>query len=163
MDGDRNLRAACLRRGHVMCTGDTGLGGGGRVALAFLLGRSGSMSSIKDGVIGDFNAFVVGQQQSAAGKFKMTLVQFDSNDHAGVVFEGRDVREVPLLTRATFMPCGGGAAPHELMYALGQRIARVEAAEHFWEYPRGCRHARGWREEHESRTYTAYDLSPRRA
>ncbi len=47
--------------------------------ITVILDRTGSMQSIRDDVIGGFNAFLQ-EQQALPGKATLTLVQFDSQD-----------------------------------------------------------------------------------
>jgi hypothetical protein len=48
--------------------------------ITVILDRTGSMESIRDDIIGGFNAFLE-EQQKLPGKATMTLVQFDSRTH----------------------------------------------------------------------------------
>jgi uncharacterized protein YegL len=71
-----------------------------------LLDRSGSMESMKADVIGGFNDFLR-QQLEAAGKARMTLVQFDTQDPADTIFDAERLDQVAPLTAQRFQPRGG--------------------------------------------------------
>ena len=90
------------------------------VHLIFVLDRSGSMDAIRDDVVGGFNSFVT-QQRNEAGECLMTLVQFDSQDPYEVLFDARNVLDIPPLTPATFQP--RGSTP--LYDAMGRAIANA--------------------------------------
>jgi Mg-chelatase subunit ChlD len=74
--------------------------------IYFLLDRSGSMESMRDDVIGGFNAFL--REQVADGRDAvMTLVQFDSGNSHEVLVDAAPLETVSPLTRGTFEPRGG--------------------------------------------------------
>ena len=87
--------------------------------LTIVLDRSGSMDSVRDDAIGGFNAFLE-QQRKLPGAASLTLVQFDHEYE--VVHAGRDVDDVPPLTRDTFLPRGNTA----LYDAVGRAIAETD-------------------------------------
>ena len=64
-----------------------------RSHITVILDRTGSMESIRDDVIGGYNAFLA-QQQAAPGRATLTLVQFDSQDPYEVVHADADVASV---------------------------------------------------------------------
>lgn len=92
----------------------------GLTDISIVLDRSGSMSSVAGDTIGGFNRFIA-DQKSAPGEALVTLVQFD-NEYMPV-HSGVDVREVPELTSATFVPRGSTA----LLDAIGRTISDTGA------------------------------------
>lgn len=89
--------------------------------LAVILDRTGSMESIRDDTIGGFNAFL-NEQKAEPGSASLTLVQFDSQDPYEVIHRFKDIKEVPELTRETFVP----RATTPLLDALGRGINDLE-------------------------------------
>ena len=79
----------------------------------FLLDVSGSMGNVRDDVIGGFNTLV--RDQVPLGG-TLSLTQFDHEINK--TFENVPIGEVPLLTRATYMPRGSTA----LLDAIGATI-----------------------------------------
>jgi len=74
--------------------------------IYFLLDRSGSMESMRQDVIGGFNAFL--REQVADGRDAvMTLVQFDTHDPHEVIAAAKPLDHVSPLSAATFEPRGG--------------------------------------------------------
>lgn len=71
--------------------------------ITVILDRSGSMSSIRDDIIGGFNQFVH-SQKAVPGTATLTLVQFDTQDPYEVIHWFQPIREIPPLTAATFVP-----------------------------------------------------------
>jgi Mg-chelatase subunit ChlD len=71
-----------------------------------LLDRSGSMSSMKSDVIGGYNTFLA-EQMEAPGRARMTLVQFDSQNHHDVILDAVPLQAVAPMTEASFNPRGG--------------------------------------------------------
>lgn len=73
-----------------------------------VLDRSGSMEGyngqLRDATIAGFNEFLGTQQRDNSGTARLTLVQFD--DIIETVIADRDIREVPMLNRDTFVPRG---------------------------------------------------------
>lgn len=88
------------------------------VHVYFLLDRSGSMNQLTDDVIGGFNAFRKEQITDDVTTL-MTFVQFDSQDSQSMLTRALDIREVPELTTATYVPRGGTP----LYDAMGELIA----------------------------------------
>ena len=88
-----------------------------------ILDRTGSMASIRDDVVGGFNAFVE-EQRHAPGLATLTLVQFDSVDPYEVVFRALPIDRVPQLTRETYVP----RASTPLLDAIGRGIADLDTA-----------------------------------
>jgi hypothetical protein len=62
--------------------------------LYFLLDRSGSMQSIREDIVGGFDAFIA-EQRRQPGRCRATLAQFD--DRYDVVYSGLPIEEVPGL------------------------------------------------------------------
>jgi hypothetical protein len=85
--------------------------------ISVILDRTGSMEEIRDDTIGGFNAFL-GEQKAQKGKATLTLVQFDSQDSYDVVHHFKPIKEVPELTRKTYVP----RATTPLLDALGRGI-----------------------------------------
>ncbi len=85
--------------------------------ITVILDRTGSMQSIRDDVIGGFNAFLQ-EQQALPGKATLTLVQFDSQAPYEVLCRFLSVKEAKPLTPGTYVPRAGTP----LLDALGQGI-----------------------------------------
>jgi Mg-chelatase subunit ChlD len=85
-----------------------------------LLDRSGSMESMKADVIGGFNDFL-NQQLQGAGKARMTLVQFDTQDPHDTIVDALRLEHVAPLTAQRFQPRGGTP----LLDATAMLIERV--------------------------------------
>lgn len=93
--------------------------------LTLVLDRSGSMESVKEATVASFNQFLKSQQETE-GEATLSLVQFD--DQYEVVHDALDLKYVPELTAATFVPRGSTAlldAMGRAMEATGQRLARL--------------------------------------
>lgn len=90
------------------------------VEIVSIIDQSGSMESIRDDAIGGYNTFL-GQQQELGGHASHTLVLFDHRYQVPV--DGVDIKEVPRLTRQTFMPYGNTA----LYDAIGRALVDLEA------------------------------------
>ncbi len=90
--------------------------------ITVILDRSGSMESIRDDVVGGFNAFLK-EQQRTEGMATLTLVQFDTAAPYEVVHSFTLVQAVKPLTVETYMPRGGTP----LLDALGRGINETDA------------------------------------
>lgn len=90
--------------------------------ITILLDRTGSMMVIKEDTIGGFNAFIHGQQK-VDGECVVSLVQFDGQDPQEVVYEAKNIHEVPDLDDSTFMP----RADTPLLDAIGTLIVNTGA------------------------------------
>lgn len=88
--------------------------------ITFILDRSGSMSSIRQDVIGGFNSFVE-DQKKGDGKCTFTLVKFD-NEYE-VSYNGTEVALVQPLNSTTYVPRGTTA----LLDAIGRGITETGA------------------------------------
>lgn len=71
--------------------------------IAVVLDRSGSMESLKNEIVGGFNAFLA-DQKTVPGAATLTLVQFDNEIDRLTTF--RPIAEVPDLTDKTYQPRG---------------------------------------------------------
>jgi hypothetical protein len=91
--------------------------------ITVILDRTGSMESIRDDIIGGFNAFLE-EQQKLPGKATMTLVQFDSQDPYEVICRFAPVFKVPKLDRNVYVP----RASTPLLDAIGRGINDLEAS-----------------------------------
>ena len=89
--------------------------------IAVILDRTGSMQSIRDDTIGGFNAFL-NEQKDEPGSATLTLVQFDSQDPYEVVHKFMVIKDVPELTRETYVP----RASTPLLDAMGRGINDLE-------------------------------------
>jgi hypothetical protein len=76
--------------------------------VAILIDRSGSMSSIKNDVIGGFNQ-LISDQKNVPGELTVSLVQFD--DNGGMQYETLNdfssLENVQLLNESNYVPRGG--------------------------------------------------------
>ena len=85
--------------------------------ITVILDRTGSMESIRDDTIGGFNTFLK-QQKAEPGKATLTLVQFDTQDPYEVIHKFKPLKDIPELTRETFVP----RASTPLLDAMGRGI-----------------------------------------
>ena len=90
------------------------------VHIYVLLDRSGSMSDMAEQVVAGFNR-LLSEQQADGRDARMTLVQFDDEDHREVLFEAVPIAEVVPLTARDFVP--RGMTP--LLDATGSIISRA--------------------------------------
>ena len=70
--------------------------------ITIILDRTGSMESIRDDTIGGFNTFLK-EQKKESGTATLTLVQFDSQDPFEIIYDFKDIKKIPKLTRETFV------------------------------------------------------------
>lgn len=89
--------------------------------ISVILDRTGSMESIRDDTIGGFNAFLK-EQKEQPGTATLTLVQFDTQDPYEVVHKFKPLKDVPELTRRTYVP----RASTPLLDAMGRGINDLE-------------------------------------
>jgi uncharacterized protein YegL len=97
----------------------------GKTEIAAIIDRSGSMSTIKNDVIGGFNQFLKSQQEQA-GEATMTVVQFDNQYE--ITVDGKNISEVEELNENTFVPRGMTAlldAIGTTINSLGERFAKM--------------------------------------
>ena len=90
--------------------------------IFFILDRSGSMDSIRDDVIGGYNAFI-NDQKNLTPDSLATLWQFDNE--ILISYENTTLRDAPLLSRETYCPRGGT----HLMDTLGKALDVPPVAE----------------------------------
>ena len=83
-----------------------------------IIDRSGSMDEIKSDAIGGVNFFVKSQKEFQ-GETALSLILF--NDNYSVVYDGRDIKEIPMLDEKTYIPNGTTA----MLDAIGTTIDRV--------------------------------------
>lgn len=88
-------------------------------AVAIVIDRSGSMSSVRQDTIGGINTFLEEQRQGD-GDVKLTIAQFDGQYE--VQYDFVDISEVANLTEADFVPRGTTA----LLDAIGKTIDAME-------------------------------------
>ncbi len=91
------------------------------IHISVVLDRSGSMSAIKDDIIGGFNQFLQQQQKAYGERATLTLVQFDGHDPFEVIHSFKPLSETPLLTADTYVP--RGSTP--LLDAVGRNIQNL--------------------------------------
>ena len=94
-----------------------------RTLVTFLLDRSGSMNVVRDGTIGDFNAFLDHLKAEDSAEIIFNLVQFDGQSLDKVCVR-RPVAEVQRLDRNSYVP--RGSTP--LIDAAYTTIKAVEAS-----------------------------------
>jgi len=87
--------------------------------ISFVLDRSGSMSSIKNDVIGGFNEFLK-KQKKLKDRALFSLFQFDHEYE--VVYTGADIQTANELDDSTFVPRGMTS----LLDAIGRTIESTE-------------------------------------
>ena len=89
--------------------------------ISVILDRTGSMESIRDDTIGGFNTFLK-DQKAQPGTATLTLVQFDTQDPYEVIHRFEPIKDVPELTRETYVP----RASTPLLDAIGRGINDLE-------------------------------------
>ncbi len=87
--------------------------------IIFCIDRSGSMSIIRNDMIGGFNTFIKSQRDLKIGECRVFAYKFDTQ--YDVMFENLDINDVPLLTEANYVP-GGGTALYD---SLGKTIEDI--------------------------------------
>ncbi|QXV71777.1 putative von Willebrand factor type A domain protein [Pseudomonas phage psageK4] len=90
------------------------------VKIVFVLDESGSMSHLRQDVIGGFNT-TIADQKSLPGKADVTLITFASTVRTR--FESVNLQTVEDLTNESYQPSGGTA----MNDAIGIALARVLA------------------------------------
>ncbi len=97
--------------------------------ISVVLDRSGSMEAIRESTITGFNTFLK-EQKAEPGDARLTLVPFDDEYQVG--YDGMDLRAVPELTAATFVPRNSTAlldAVGQLIDDTGRRLAGLPQAQ----------------------------------
>lgn len=89
--------------------------------LIFVIDRSGSMDSIRNDMIGGFNAFIKSQREAKLGDCRVFAYKFDTEYEP--MFENIDLNLTPELTKANYEPRGGTA----LYDSLGKTITDIGA------------------------------------
>ncbi len=89
--------------------------------ISVVLDRTGSMESIRDDVIGGYNAFLR-EQKDQPGIATLTLVQFDSQDPYEVIHQFEPIANLQGLSRQTYVP----RASTPLLDAIGRGINDLE-------------------------------------
>lgn len=95
-----------------------------KTEILVITDRSGSMSAIRNDVIGGYNTFLE-EQKAVPGEAKVTFTQFD--DVYEVVYQGRPIAEAPQLTAQTFVPRGMTALHDAIGRTLNDQGARIAA------------------------------------
>jgi hypothetical protein len=91
--------------------------------ISVILDRSGSMESIRDDIIGGYNAFL-NEQKTLPGTATLSLVQFDTNDSYEIIYRFTPIDKAQELDRKTYVPRGGTP----LLDTLGRGINDLEKA-----------------------------------
>jgi uncharacterized protein YegL len=98
-------------------------------AIALIVDRSGSMSSVVDDTIGGVNSFV-NKQREVEGDCSVTLVQFD--DRIETIHDFVDIKQVPELTSEVYFARGWTALYDAIgmtSKTLGERLASMPEEE----------------------------------
>lgn len=93
--------------------------------IAYILDRSGSMSSLAESAIDGFNCFL-GDQLSAPGEANLSLILFD--DQYLTPYKRVPILEVPNLTTAIYEPRGTTAlldAIGRTVHELGEKLSQL--------------------------------------
>ena len=99
-------------------------------AIMILMDGSGSMETLRTGVIDGVNKFVASQKE-AKGRALFSLAQFDSvgiSLRYNTIYDFRDIQEVPKLTRETYVPNGGTPlldATSKAVKEFGAKLAAI--------------------------------------
>lgn len=88
--------------------------------VAFLLDRSGSMSSIIDDTIGGFNTYLENLRKDDPGTMRFTLTQFDT-ESVDVVCNAVSLDKVNKLSKDNYVPRAGTP----LYDAMGKTMQRI--------------------------------------
>jgi hypothetical protein len=75
--------------------------------LVFVIDRSGSMLTIKNDMIGGFNSFIEEQRKNNSGECRVFAYKFDTK--YDVIFEDKDIMDVPALTDKNYITRGNTA------------------------------------------------------
>lgn len=87
--------------------------------IAYILDRSGSMQPMQEPAVAAFNQFIK-SQIDVPGEARLSLIQFD--DAYEVPVSAKPIKDVPLLTAATYTPRGSTA----LFDAIGRTIKETD-------------------------------------
>jgi hypothetical protein len=95
-----------------------------KLELIEITDKSGSMSDIRNDVIGGYNAMLE-DNKKLPGQIRVTQVQFD--DVYELNFQGVDIQKVDPLTHATYCPRGMTALLDAIGYTLEQQGHRIKS------------------------------------
>lgn len=95
-----------------------------KTEILFIVDRSGSMSNIAVETIASFNQFI-DDQRKVKGKARVTFAQFDNIYE--VVYQGKKLKEVEVLTSETFQPRGMTAMYDAIGKTLTDQKQRIES------------------------------------
>lgn len=93
-----------------------------KTQITMILDRSGSMESIREDVIGGFNAFIQ-EQKAEPGEVIVTLVQFDGQAPYDIIYDRQAIEKIEILTKKIYQP--RGSTP--LLDAMGRGILTLAA------------------------------------
>lgn len=96
-----------------------------KTLIAAILDRSGSMSGVRDDIIGGFNTFITDQRKTP-GECSVTLAQFD--DQYEIIHNNKPIQEVPNLDFTTYVPRGNTAlndAVGRTINAIGSELSKL--------------------------------------
>jgi uncharacterized protein YegL len=94
-----------------------------------IIDRSGSMAGLAKETVGGYNSFL-DEQKKAAGKARITLVQFD--DRYQIDYEAVDVNDAKPLCGMTYVPRGMTAlldAVGKTVVSVGERLSKLPEEE----------------------------------
>lgn len=97
----------------------------GLTYLIFVIDRSGSMASIRNDMIGGFNAFIKGQKDANLGQSRVFAYKFD--DVYEPMFEDIDLNDVPQLDTNNYVPRGMTALYDAMATTIDNIGARLAA------------------------------------
>lgn len=98
--------------------------------IIFIVDRSGSMLSIKQDVIGGYNAFIDEQRKVCGQEANITFIQFDNKYEK--LYEAIDINQVDYLSEDTFIPRGMTAlydAVGKAIVETGERLSNIPELE----------------------------------
>lgn len=100
-----------------------------KTLIAAILDRSGSMSGVRDDIIGGFNTFITDQRKTP-GECSVTLAQFD--DEYEIVYNNKPIQDTPNLDSSTYVPRGNTAlndAVGRTINAIGSELSKASEDE----------------------------------
>lgn len=92
--------------------------------IIFITDRSGSMSGLRQDVVGGFNAFIA-EQRAIPGAARVTLVQF--NGDVEPLYQAMPLADVVALSAAMYCPMGSTALLDAIGLTLEQQGKRIAA------------------------------------
>lgn len=98
--------------------------------IVMIVDRSGSMTSVADGVIEGINGFIA-EQKKIPGSCKLTLIQFDTIDPCQILINNKELSEVPdnFLTKEVYVPRGGTPLLDVIGKAINNTDGKLALAE----------------------------------